>query len=656
MVTSGGGSGGACSFTVTVIDPNVSPAPTIACPLSDLTAAASSGQGDATVTVTPPAATGTGVSVSGSRSDDGELSDPYPVGTTIITWTATDSDQRTASCTQRVIVTSADFPTIQCPIAGVTLNAGGSCAATGTINPPTYGGLGAVLTSRRGDDLPLANPFPAGQTIITWTATNPLGVASCTQIVTVTNTGNASSPPVLTVPADVDVTTTTCSALLDDELGVATAVDVCASSVNIARTGVPMVSCPIPGNPGRMCESFVFPVGTTDVTYTATNSAGLTATGVQHVTVHETTPPAFTFVPADVTVSTGAGATSCGSFVGDATLGTATVFDGCNENTVIRSGVPAGNNFPVGVTIITYTAKADTSVTATQRVTVVDDTLPVVTAPGPVTLYTGPGATSCGVTVGDLNAVLGTGSASDNCLGVGPVTRNGLPAGNTFPLGNTTVTYSATDAHGNTGSATQVVTVVDNTPPTISCPANITVYLPLNSTATSMAVSYPAATATDNCAGSITFGYSIASGSVFPMGPTPVTVTATDAHNNSSSCTFNVTVLYDFTGFFSPVSNSPTLNAVNAGRAIPVKFSLSGNKGLNIFAANNPYSVSFNCSTSDPGVDVVETLTAGGSSLSFGGDQYNYVWKTESSWAGTCRQLVLTLNDGSVHVANFKFK
>ena len=58
----------------------------------------------------------------------------------------------------------------------------------------------------------------------------------------------------------------------------------------------------------------------------------------------------------------------------------------------------------------------------------------------------------------------------------------------------------------------------------------------------------------------------------------------------------------------------------------------------------------------DPGVDVTETVTAGGSSLSFSGDQYNYTWKTESSWAGTCRQLVVTLNDGSVHTANFKFK
>jgi hypothetical protein len=208
---------------------------------------------------------------------------------------------------------------------------------------------------------------------------------------------------------------------------------------------------------------------------------------------------------------------------------------------------------------------------------------------------------------------------------------------------------------GNTTTTTTTVTVADQTDPVISCPTDIVVYLPLNSADVSMPVTYPAATATDNCS-TPTITYSHESGSTFPVGTTTVTATATDAAGNDSTCPFNITVLYNFTGFFSPVSNPPTLNAVNAGRAVPVKFSLSGNKGLTIFAPNNPYSVSLNCDTNDPGVDVSETLTAGGSSLSFSGDLYTYVWKTESSWAGTCRQLVITLNDGTVHTANFKFK
>ena len=67
-----------------------------------------------------------------------------------------------------------------------------------------------------------------------------------------------------------------------------------------------------------------------------------------------------------------------------------------------------------------------------------------------------------------------------------------------------------------------------------------------------------------------------------------MTVTATDAAGNDTTCTFNIHVRYNFTGFFAPVANPPTLNAVNAGRAIPVKFDLSGDKGLNIFPLTIP--------------------------------------------------------------------
>jgi hypothetical protein len=97
---------------------------------------------------------------------------------------------------------------------------------------------------------------------------------------------------------------------------------------------------------------------------------------------------------------------------------------------------------------------------------------------------------------------------------------------------------------------------------------------------------------------------------------------------------------------------------MKAGQAVPVKFSLSGNKGLNIFASGSPASVSINCQSGAPEAPVEETVNAGGSSLSYssGGDQYNYVWKTDGSWKNTCRQLTVTLNDGSQHVAYFKFK
>jgi hypothetical protein len=241
-------------------------------------------------------------------------------------------------------------------------------------------------------------------------------------------------------------------------------------------------------------------VGTTDITYTATDAAGNIATGVQHVTVRDFTPPTFTFVPGNLTINTGPGATTCGTVVSDATLGTAIVSDNC-DTTVIRTGVPAGNLFPVGVTVITYKAKADLSVTATQTVTIIDNTPPVVAAPGPVTLYTGAGATSCGVTVANLDATLGTGAATDNCPGVSAVTRSGVPAGNNFPVGTTTLTYSATDAHGNTSSATQVVTVIDNTVPIITTNGQVPQMWPPNHKYKTFQLTDFVTGATDNCGG-----------------------------------------------------------------------------------------------------------------------------------------------------------
>ncbi|MBE7436604.1 MAG: hypothetical protein HS100_21995 [Anaerolineales bacterium] len=142
------------------------------------------------------------------------------------------------------------------------------------------------------------------------------------------------------------------------------------------------------------------------------------------------------------------------------------------------------------------------------------------------------------------------------------------------------------------------------------------------------------------------------------VGTKSVTCYAMDNAGNTNSASTSYTVTYNFTGFFSPVDNLPTLNLVNAGRAIPVKFSLGGGHGLNIFAAGYPKSEPIACSSTTPVDGVETTFTAGSSSLSYdpSSDQYTFVWKTEKSWAGTCRQLVVKLIDGTVHRANFKFK
>jgi len=437
--------GGFCSFTVTVIE---TAPPTISCP-PNITVNALSGQPTAFVpdpngvASDPGFATGTGsnISIVGERSDDLPLSDAYPVGITNINWTATDDGGRSVSCVQRITVISPDAPHITCPPDKTFHAPTGTCSVTvsaADIGTPTTSGLNVTVSSTRSDFQALTDPFPAGDTFITWTATNSFGNASCIQHIHVTAVD--VNPPTLTIPADVTAYTSSCSAVLDDELGVATATDDCTGSVNIIRTGVP--------------PHFEFPTGTTNVTYTAVDAAGNSVTKVQHVTVL--------------------------------------------ENPAIK---------------------------------------PTITPPADVTVSTGPNATTCGAVVN--NATLGNATATDNCAGVS-ITRSGVPAGNLFPVGDTFVTYTATDASGNTASASQKVTVVDTTSPTISCPPSMT----LEPTCPSGAIaSWPNPIAADNCSVTTTQTAGPAKGSVFAIGTTTVTYTAQDPAGNQASCSFTVTVL-----------------------------------------------------------------------------------------------------------------
>ena len=214
------------------------------------------------------------------------------------------------------------------------------------------------------------------------------------------------------------------------------------------------------------------------------------------------------------------------------------------------------------------------------------------------------------------------------------------------------------DRAGNSASDTKGDISIDKTPPVIDPISNVTVYLPPNSTAISRTVNFPLPTASDNLTQNPTVSTNPVSGSVFNIGATTVSVTATDAAGNAAANSFTVTVLFNFAGFFQPVDNLPLLNISNAGQAIPVKFSLSGNKGLNIFAAGYPASGQIPCSANEPGNTIEETVNPGGSSLTYNAtnDQYNYVWKTNKAWKGTCRILVVRFIDGSQYYAKFRFK
>ena len=115
---------------------------------------------------------------------------------------------------------------------------------------------------------------------------------------------------------------------------------------------------------------------------------------------------------------------------------------------------------------------------------------------------------------------------------------------------------------------------------------------------------------------------------------------------------------YRFTGFYQPVDNGEW-NGAKAGRTIPVKFSLGGDQGLEIIKDGFPKATKIACPGGSTPVDSIEeTVTAGGSSLSYdaSADQYVYNWKTKKSWADSCYRFELGLNDGTSHTFDVQFK
>jgi uncharacterized repeat protein (TIGR01451 family) len=441
----------------------------------------------------------------------------YAVGTYTVTATASTGE----TCTFTIEVTppaSGDAPTISCP-ANIVANADSTCQATVSVGTPSTTGADVTVSAERSDEKQLTEPFPTGVTTITWKATNSAGSATCTQTVTV----NDTTPPTIIAPAPSSASAdANCEAVIPDLTASATTSDNCATADPVS-----VVQEPASGT--------VVGLGTYTITLTATDGAGNSTAATTTFTVNDDTAPTIA-APTGVTVYTGSSATSCSVVVSDATLGTATASDNCSGiGAITRSGVPSGNAFPVGTTTVTYsvTDGAGHTSSAGQTVTVVDNTAPTITAPANVTVGTGPGATSCSTIISD--AQLGNATANDNCSVT--VTRSGIPAGNDFPKGTTTVTYTATDGAGNTATATQTVTVNDTTPPVITVSGANPMTVECHTSFTD-----PGATANDNCSGSVAVTSS-GTVNVDTPGTYTLTYTAKDADNNTATATRTVNVV-----------------------------------------------------------------------------------------------------------------
>ena len=279
-----------------------------------------------------------------------------------------------------------------------------------------------------------------------------------------------------------------------------------------------------------------FPIGTTTVNITASNGETCSFT----VTVNDDQHPSIS-CPGDQTKNTDLNVCS---YTVVANEFNATASDNCEGTTLINdynsSSSLVGAIFDKGITTVKWTATdaAGNTSTCSFTVTVEDHQLPSITAPGNVNVNTNDGVCyATGVSLGSV-------TSSDNC----PGQTVGNDAPSQFPKGVTTVVWTASDASGNTSTASQTVTVVDNEKPVItSCPT-----VPLQCYASSGNYTIPAIAANDNC-GTITYSYLItgattrsgstsnASGS-FDVGTNTIAWTATDGAGNTATCQTTVVV------------------------------------------------------------------------------------------------------------------
>ncbi|MGN6578136.1 MAG: HYR domain-containing protein [Nocardioides sp.] len=431
--------------------------------------------------------------------------DGFPVGTTTLTYSATDKAGNTGSADPiNVVVRDTTKPTLTTS-GNLVVGNDSSTGATVTYDAPSASDLvdGAVEASCTPAS---GTQFALGTTTVTCTATDK---ANNKATETFTITVQDKTKPTVQVPADIFAEATGPNGATVDYGTVSATDDV---------DGGLEVSCDKAAG--------TFPLGTTTVTCSAADKAGNSSENTFTVTVQDKTAPRLT-VPDHVSAEATSGAGAVVEFATSAM----DIVDGAVQTSCVPE---TGSTFALGETDVLCTAKdeAGNADSASFTVSVVDTTAPVVVVPKDVTVEA-TGSDGAVVAYGDVSASdIVDGSMNPTCS---------KASGQKFGLGTTNVTCTAKDAAGNEGKASFNVKVVDTTAPVVSTPANLQVGNDAGA-AGAKSVSYGPATATDIVDGNVAVTCDPASGSPFKLGVTEVTCIATDKAGNPGSATFTVEV------------------------------------------------------------------------------------------------------------------
>ncbi len=515
----------ACVQTVTIVD---SQNPVITCP-ANITVPAASNQCNAFVTISAASATDncSVASITNNspyKTSNTNASGTYPVGTTVVQWTATNVNGRTSNCSMTVTVNDTQLPAITCGGNINATNTPGSCFANVIIpNPVTIDNCGILtLTHNSIYGISAGNAsgnYPVGTTTVTWLVKDLSGNQNqCSITVTVSDT----TLPSITCPSDIVVNATPgdCSANVTINTPIGT--DNC---------GIASLINNLNNTPNA---SGVYNVGVHNVIWTATDVNGNISNCTMSVTIVDTEVPVLT---CSSDISTTASAGQCAKSI---LVLPPVATDACGIAIIsnnLTGTSPLNYNFPVGTTTVFWnvTDVNGNVSNCAQTVEIIDSENPTITCPANIIFSAPPGA--CTVFISIPTPVV-----SDNC-GIASIINSFNSTDNAsgiYPKGTASVQWTVTDVHGNTSTCTMQVRVNDITLPSMNCLANQVLYR--NSNCQAILPDYrPMASAADLCSQPIVVTQTPTAGTVISLN-TSVTITATDASNNTSTCSFNISL------------------------------------------------------------------------------------------------------------------
>jgi len=306
------------------------------------------------------------------------------------------------------------------------------------------------------------------------------------------------------------------------------------------------------GNKNTISPGSPIPVGTWTVNTVASDPYGNKTAAPFTVTVLDTTKPTMQFLNSPVIALGSNGQTT----VTPAMLENSS-YDNCGIESVVITPATVDCDDLGSVTFsVTVTDFNDNTTTYNGITGTVEDN----DAPS-ITVVSGSVDIALDANGDASLAAEDVGGAIDNCT-ANPSLTVSPSSFDCDDLGSVTVTITATDDAGNTSIATKAVNVIDVTAPVITV-ADITLNLTSNGV-----VSLPLATASaaDNCSSSAVV-YSVSNFTCADVGVNVVTVSSTDASNNSSTETFNVTVVDAIAPSITTVGTSPIFALDNSGMA-----------------------------------------------------------------------------------------